>query len=218
MNAPCIAMAVVALLAGTAPREKPRVSAWYTQIGFWHLNKDTVSGRSYISHNASVDAAASGQATANLRFNKGFDSLTRFEARLALGPAPASAGLLVQNKPATYCFFIKKEKTGNFLQICRREKTESAAIFIAPVSVTDTVTLQLSVKKNSLDISAGKTIASIARPSDFSGTQWIGFECVRGRVSVFAASVASKDGEMRETFKNATLVNLHLEKMFPAAK
>jgi hypothetical protein len=191
---------------------------WYTQIGFWHLQKDTVSGRSFLYHNAHVDGAKSGEATANVRFNKGFQGLTKFEARMALGPAPSLAGLLIQTKPTTYYFFVKKEKTGTLLQICRRKKTELATVFVAPVSIPDTVLLQVNVKQDSLVINAGKTTASLAKPADFSGNQWVGFECLGGVVKVFSSLVVSKDGETMETFDHASLINLHLEKMFSSKK
>jgi hypothetical protein len=211
-------MVVAVLVTAALSTQRPSLDAWYTQIGFWHYQKDTVAGRSYIFHNAHIDGAKSGQATANVRFNKGFDGIREFIGRMALGPPPAWAGMLVQNKKTTYYFLVKKEKTGNFLQISRRNKEEVAGIFIATVSISDTVALRLLVKKDSLQIIAGRTTASMAKPSDFSGMQWIGFECLQGTVKVFEAAVASEKGEMKETFDHASLINLHLEKMFHTKK
>jgi hypothetical protein len=214
---PGIQWAFFLFLVG-APRETPTVNAWYTQIGFWHLQKDSIPGRSFIFHNAHLDGAQSGEATANVRYNKGFDGLTRFQARLALGPAPAVAGLLLQNKQVTYYFFIKKEKTRNFLQISRRKKQEMSTSFITPVTVSDTVAMELTVQQENLRIVAGKTTASVARPADLTGTLWIGFECMQGTVKVLGASAVSREGEMKETFDRASLVNLHLDNMFSPAK
>jgi hypothetical protein len=215
----CLQVMVLAVLSTAGPEAgKASIDSWFTQIGFWHLQKDTVSGRSFLYHNTHEDGAKSGEATANVRFNKGFEGLTKFEARLALGPAPSQSGLLIQTKPSTFYFFVKKEKTGTLLQICRRVKTEVATVFIAPVSIPDTVLLQVNVKQDGLVVNAGKTTASLAKPADFSGKQWIGFECLTGAVKVFSSLVVSKDGEMKETFGNASLVNLHLEKMFPLKK
>ena len=218
MIMPFIEIMTVALLAGAASGEKPSAIAWYTQIGFWHLQKDSLSGKFFLFHNAHFDGAKSGQATANVRFNEGFVGIREFMGRIALGPAPASAGLLVKNKQTAYLFFIKKGKGRDYLQICRRNKAGTASIFIAPVTISDTVALRLLVKKDSLNVIAGRTTASMAKPSDFSGTQWIGFECLQGTVKVFEAAVASEEGEMKETFDHASLINLHLEKMFHAKK
>jgi hypothetical protein len=148
---PFTKLMVLALAIGAAPHEKPAAEiAWYTQIGFWHHHKDSLSGKSFIFHNANVDGAQSGQATANVRLNKGFEGIQKFQARMTLGPAPATAGMLVQNKQATYYFLIKKEKIGNYLQVRRRNKMEITAIFIAPVLIPDTVNLRLFVKNDSL--------------------------------------------------------------------
>jgi hypothetical protein len=218
MMMPFLGMVVAALLADTAHPAPPSDLTWYTQIGFWHYQKDTISGHSFIFHNTNLDGVKSGQATAKVRLNKGFEGLRTFGSRMTLGPAPASAGPLVQSRKSTYYFLIEKDKKRNFLEICRLNKTEMSSIFIAPVSVTDTVALRIFVKKDSLVIFGGKTTASLPRPADFSGTQWIGFECPQGTVKIFEAMVESNSGEMKETFDHAELLNLHLEKMFSPAK
>jgi hypothetical protein len=210
----CILAIVVGIAAGATPQPDTSINAWYTQIGSWHYQKDSVGGKSYIFHNADLDGAASGEATANVRLNKGFDNLYKFIGRMRLESEPSCAGLLVQNKKTTFYFLIKKEKTGDFLQISRRNKMEIASIFVTPVMLPDTFELCLSLTKDSLVIIAGKETASIARPADFSGQLWVGFECPQGTVKVFEAEVASDTGEIKEPFKKATLINLHLEKMF----
>jgi hypothetical protein len=200
------------------PTQNPAIISWYTQIGTWHHHKDSLGGKSYIFHDAGIDGLASGEATSNIRLNRGFENLGEFTGRLCLGPAPACAGLLVKNKKISCYFLIEKEKSGNFLKINRREKTEVAELFSFPVSVADTFELRLVLTKDSLNLVAGKITASVKRPVDLAGKLWIGFECVQGTIKVFGAEAASDAGVFKETFKTPTLMNLHLEKMFSSKK
>ena len=213
----CIHLMCFGVVDAEKSAQTPSIDAWYTQIGAWHHQKDSLFGKSFIYHDADLDGLSSGQATSNVRLNRGFNGLNKFIGRMCLGPAPAMAGLLVKNKKTAYIFLIKKENQGSFLQISRRDKKVSP-IFETPFSLPDTFELCLVLKKDSLIVSAEDKKTSIARPKDLSGRLWVGFECLQGAVKVFGAEAASDSGEIRETFEKATLMNLHLEKMFAPKK
>ena len=213
-----LAIIFIVLVVVPSLAQRPSTDAWFTQIGSWHYKQDSLSGKSFIFHNASLDGAQSGEATSNIRFNRGFEGLVRFSGRISLSQSPACAGLLVQNRKTTFYFLIKKKNTSNSLEICQRSKSGLIPIFTNTVSIKDTIELFLHVKKDSLCLVAGNTSLSIIRPSDFSGTQWVGFECLQGAIKVFNAQISSASGEIKETFEKATFLNLHMEKMFTPVK
>jgi hypothetical protein len=193
------------------PRTAP--SVWFTQIGQWHVShKSSVPGRAFLFHNAQTDGARSGQATANVRFNFIFQDLRRYEARLALGPAPASTGLLVQDKTVTYYFLAQRKRIGDSLLICRSDKNRIVRLFAAGTNILDTMHLSLTIKADSIDFGSDKSLLSIAKPPDFPGKALVGFECPAGKVKIFAVSVEAQNSTVNDSFDNATLVNMHLDK------
>jgi len=196
----------------------PAPFAWFTQIGAWHLEKDTVSGKSFLYHNARVDGARSGQATASVRLNHPFQEMRSFKARMALGPAPSMAGLLVKNKRISYLFLIQNNRKVDSLFVLSRKKEESSCILSARFNHLDTTDLSISVQKDSLRISASGTTVCMAKPAAFPKLETVGFECLSGIVRVFGATIEAKDTTYNENFSKATLINLHLEKMFSGTK
>ncbi len=219
MVSPFIGAVIAALMTAAAPPQKTPVIAWYTQIGAWRIQKDSVSGSSFLFHDAKIDGMQSGEATANVRLNKGFKGLREFDARLSLGPAPSVAGMLAQDKKITYYFLLKNGGTeDSLLTAFRRTGMNATRIISMPIRLQDTVMLRLSVANDSLRMIVGKTIASMKKPVDFPKVPYIGFECPKGSVKVFEVTVVSDDGEMKDAFGRAALVNLHLEKMFPLSR
>jgi hypothetical protein len=189
-------------------------NVWYTQIGQWHLvQKDSLSGTSFLFHDSRIDGALSGQATANVRLNLAIQDIRRCEARLSLGPAPATAGLLVQNKQVTYYFLAKKGTGFDSLRICRFRDNSMILLLGAKTTASDTTRLTLSITADSLCCGADTAVLSVAKPSDFPNPAFIGFECPQGSVKVFDMHVEAKNSTVKEPFDKATLVNLHLDKM-----
>ncbi|MDD5673585.1 MAG: hypothetical protein PHC61_05455 [Chitinivibrionales bacterium] len=201
---------------------KSPANIWYTQIGQWHLqHKDSArglqtapAGKSFLFHDARIDGARSGQATAKVRLNFVFQDIRRFEARLALGLAPTTAGLLVQNKQITFCFFAERGDLTDSLRIVRFDSGRGASLAAVAAKVLDTTRLRLFLRGDTLYFSADKTAIFIAKPPEFLSLTSIGFECLRGSVKVFDTFVQAQNAEVKESFDRATLVNLHLEKMF----
>jgi hypothetical protein len=208
-----IMVALSAALLAMPPTKSPS-NVWYTQIGQWHIwQKGSLSGRSFLFHDSRIDGARSGQATANVRFNFAFKDIRRCEAHLALGPAPASAGLLLQNKQVTYYFLIERKTTSDTLRICRSSDSRMVSLFGVAVNVSDTTLLTLSVKSDSLWLSADTIKLSVAKPPEFPNLSAVGFECPQGSVKVFYVHIEAQNNVVEESFGKATLVNLHLEKM-----
>jgi hypothetical protein len=212
-----VILATSAALIYTSPLRQSTPNVWYTQIGQWHLQrKDSLSGKPFFFHDSRVDGARSGQATANVRYNFNFEDIRRYEARLVLGPAPASAGLLVQNRQVTYYFFIEKAMAAiacDSLRICRYRENRTISLFAAAAKVPDTVNLTLSFKTDSLFFNASRIMASIAKPTDFPEPAVVGFECLQGTVKIVDAKIEARNAVVKENFEKATLVNLHLDKM-----
>ena len=207
-------MALSAASWAAPPPPKSPANVWYTQIGQWHIQqKNNLSGESFLFHDASIDGAQSGQATANVRFNYSFQGIRLCKVRLALGPAPATAGLLVQNKQATYYFLAQKGSASDSLRISRYSNSRMISLFSAATNISDTTWLTLTIKADSLVFRAHRTILSIAKPSDFPSLTAVGIECPQGSVKVFDVDIESQNTVVQETFDKATLVNLHLDKM-----
>jgi hypothetical protein len=207
-------MALSAASCAAPPPAKSPSNVWYTQIGQWHLRqKDSLSGNSFLFHDSRIDGAVSGQATANVRLNFAFQGIRRCEVRLSLGPAPATAGLLVQNKQVTYYFLAQKGTASDSLRICRFRDNGMISLWGAKAKVSDMTRLTLYVKADSLCFGADTTVLSVAKPPDFPNPAFIGFECPLGSVKVFDVHVEARNYDMKEPLSKATLVNLHLNKM-----
>jgi len=212
-------MALSAASWAAPPPPKSPANVWYTQIGQWHIQqKNNLSGESFLFHDASIDGAQSGQATANVRFNYSFQGIRRCVVRLALGPAPATAGLLVQNKQATYYFLVQKGTASDSLRINRYSNSRMISLFSAATNISDTTWLTLTIKADSLVFGAHRTIVSIAKPPDFPSLTAVGIECPQGSVKVFDVDIESQNTAVEETFDKATLINLHLDKMLPGGQ
>jgi hypothetical protein len=197
----------------------PTSNVWYTQIGQWHLReKDSVSQNSFLFHDSRTDGARSGQATANVRLNVTLQNIRQFEARVALGPAPASVGLLVQNKRITYYFFVERKTTSDSLRICRLRDGPALTLLALAAKASDTMRLTLIAKPDSLYFEASGIVAAIAKPPEFQSFTFVGFECPQGSVKVFDAFVEAQNAVVKETFDRATLVNLHLDKVLSGGK
>jgi hypothetical protein len=216
-----VTIVVFVCIVSSSPQTISFSDVWYTQIGQWHIRQNdstggvrTVhSGKSFLYHDSRIDGARSGQATANVRFNFAFHDIRRYEARIALGPAPATAGLLVQNKQVTYYFLVERGTTSDSLRICRYRDNRMISLFAVATKVSDTALITLSVKIDSLCLDADKTILSVAKPPEFSSLTAVGFECPQGSVKVFYAQIEAQNSVLKESFDKATLINLHLEKM-----
>jgi hypothetical protein len=208
---------IVAMSAahGETPSSNSPSNIWYTQIGQWHLRqKKSLSEKSFLFHDSRIDGARSGQATANARINFAFKDIRLCEARLTLGPAPASAGLLIQNKQVTYYFLVKRNPISDSLLLCRSRDTCMVPLFGIATKRSDTTHITLFVTVDSLKFDAGATKLSVVKPPEFQNLTAVGFECPQGSVKVFFAHIEAQNLVVKETFDKTTLVNLHLEKMF----
>jgi hypothetical protein len=206
-------MALSSALWAVLPPKSPSI-VWYTQIGQWHLRqKDSLPGKFFLFHDARIDGARSGQATANVRLNFAFRNIRRCETRIALGPAPASAGLLLQNKQVTYYFLAEKGAASDSLRICRFGDNRMVSLLSATVNISDTTRLTLALKGDSLFFGANRIMLSIATPPDYISLTAVGIECPLGSVKVFDVRIEARNAEVKEAFDKATLVNLHLDKM-----
>jgi|GEM_PF-2114473 len=201
-------------LGRTRGTVNPVQKVWYTQIGQWRLIHDSIpSVNSYLFHDAATDGAKSGEATANVRLNFEFRNIKQCEARFAIGPAPALAGLLVQNKRVTYYFLIEKGKLGDSLRICRNQSGLMTSLFVAPAKVSDTSTMTLRVTKDSLYLGDEWKSARVVLPPEFPELTIFGFECMQGTMKVFNARIEAQNDRFEESFEKATLINLHLDKL-----
>ncbi len=208
-----IMMAMLFVSWAVPPPESPP-NVWYTQIGLWHLRqKDSLSGKSFLFHDSRIDGARSGQATANIRLNFNFRDISRCEAIFSLGPAPSSAGLLVQNKQATYYFLAQKEATSDSLRAERYCNGRIISLSSAAANVSDTTRLTLFIKEDSLYFGTHRTTIAIVKPPDFPRLTTVGFECPSGSVKVFDVRIEARNALVTEAFDKATLINLHLDKM-----
>ena len=208
-------------LAPCAPRAAAHRSnqpIWYTQIGQWRLLKDGASNHSFLFHVAAEDGAVSGQATANVRLNRAFPAIQTFKARMSLGPRPAIAGMLIEDKHLTYYFYVKRTSGGDSLAVYRRSARAMEQIRAAPVSVSDTLSLILSVAADSVRFSSGAGGISMVKLPEFSDLQWVGFECPVGSVKIFHAAIAAQGDSLDKPFEETGLINLHLDKMLPGSR
>jgi len=213
-------IAAPALLALPSPRpSRPQARLtqpmWYTQIGQWHEEKDSLTGTSFVFYDAMADGAVSGQATANLRLNHEFKGIKKFEARLSLGPANATAGMLIQDKHLTYYFFVNKKNGIDSIAVYRRLDQSTVKVLSAPATLSDTLSLLLHIGADSIRFSAGKNALSIVKLSEFSTLQWVGFECPAGSVKIFHASIVAQGDSLDKSFQETGLINLHLDRMLP---
>lgn len=128
------------------------------------------------------------------------------------------AGILIKNKQVTFSFLIENGKHSDSLHVLSKRGEKTIQILAAPIRLPDTTVLSVSVKGDSLSLGAAGIMVSIGKPLDFSSLETVGFECPHGNVQVFEAAVETKNKSYRESFEKATLVNLHLEKMFPGSK
>ena len=225
MSHSIVAVIIVMFILGTDLLSVPRVSAnqdvWYTQIGQWHLQKSitkrTVRSStidvSFLSFDNQFDSARSGLATANVRLNKTIHDIQSFSARLAAGPAPSIAGLLIQNKESNYYFMLIRGKDSDSLQINLVRGNRIVFLASSCINISDTTNLSLVTHDDTLILRADKFRLCIAIPPDFSQLTSIGFECPKGSVKVFSACIESRDFSVDESFDNATLINLHLDRM-----
>ena len=207
------------LCAGSYAGETPSPAAtdscdvWYTQIGAWHQVLDSLSGTAYVYHNAAVDGARSGQAFADLKYNRKINGLTRISTDLSISRS-SSAGLLLKNKKVSYCFYIEKGPDGDSIRIVRRFDGRITAIAAFTATVADTQRLEIDVTADSLRITAGKIIRCIRKPADLSDELTIGLTCSRGEVRVWRLQAQAASININESFARATVINLGLEKMF----
>jgi hypothetical protein len=222
-----IAQAFVFIIALSAaswaapPLAKSPANVWYTQIGQWHIRqKDSTDNpktasteKSFLFHDSRIDGARSGLATANVRINFEFKSIHKFDARISLGPAPATAGLLVQNKQVTYYFLVQRKAASDSLGIYCYRDNHMISLYRLATGASDTTRLTLTAREDSLWCGVDSIRLSFPRPQDFPASAYVGFECPLGSVKVFDVSIESQNAFVKESFDKATLVNLHLDKM-----
>lgn len=204
----------LSLASWAASLPNPPLNVWYTQIGQWHIQpKNNLYEKSVIFHDSRIDGARSGQATANVRLNFAFQGIRLCEARLALGPAPALAGLLVQNKQVTYYFFVLKGTTSDTIRIFRNSNGRLVSIFSEVAKILDTTRITLNINADSLYFGVDGKSVRIIKPQDFSSLTTVGFECVLGSVKVFEVQIEARNSTIKETFDKTRLINLHLDKI-----
>lgn len=221
-----IVIIITIIICGAEAVSVPSVPAkpdvWYTQIGQWHLQQSTKKSTlhstqcddSFLAFDNILDSARSGQATANVRLNKTIHDIKSITSRLALGPAPSTAGLLVQNKEVTYYFLLSRGANIDSLQIFRTCGNRMFFLAGSCINISDTSNLFLTAHTDSLVLRTDTFKLCIALPVDFSQLTAIGFECPKGSVKVFTACIESRDVSVNELFDTATLINLHLDRMF----
>jgi len=216
-----LSVCLAVLPAWSAPSPSPVASAdpvWFTQIGAWHIHIDSSGGESFISHDSRADAAYSGEATAFVRLNFAFTGIRTCAARLLLSSPPATAGLVVRDKAASYYFLVSRGERGDSLQVLCRRDAQTIRLTSAPVTHVDTTRMSLLVDRGALRIGVGRDTLTLEKPSDFDSLTTVGFECVRGSVFVYAADIDAANRTVRERFRHATLMNLHLDKTLSRTK
>ena len=190
-------------------------SAWYSQVGRWHLVRDTAAGSAHVFHNAAVDGAQSGEAVADLKFNRKFARPTHIATHLSLGPPSSCAGVLLKSRSLAYCFMLDHGTRGDSLLIIRRFEKKSARLAAFAVSIADTQRLEIRLSADSLRLISGKAEEAIPRPADLPDTLTVGMACSEGSVSLWDIAIESPSMTIKESFDSATVINLGLERMFP---
>jgi len=189
-------------------------SAWYTQIGAWHLLKDSVTARGYLFHDHAVDGARSGQAVSDCKFNRKFEKPKRIRMTFSLGKRPSSAGVLLKDKALAYYFVVERRQRGDSLRIIKRFEKKYTSVGSFGVQIADTVDMVLALHATSLRISVGNTEKGITRPPDLPDRLTVGLACQKGSVRVWDMVIESPTLTVDESFDNATMINLGLERMF----
>jgi len=176
------------------------------------LLKDHIGGSSFLYHNAAMDGAVSGRATANVRLNRAFSGIRSFRASMMLVPG-TEAGILIQDKYVTYYFYARKNERSDSIAVYRHFGLSIQEVACAPAHLSDTVFMEVDAEPDSIRFKAGNNAVSFANIPEFSMLQWVGFECPKGCVKIFCAAVCSAGGNLCKPFDEAGLINLHLDKM-----
>lgn len=200
----------------TGPRSSPGV--WFTQLGRWHLVKDSAGVRSHLFHNAALDGAQSGQANADIKYNRPFSRLERISVQFSLGSIRSCAGLLLKSGALAYYFMLDRSVGGDSLLVIRRFGKKDNQIASFAVTAADTQRLELTVSTDSLQLITGGVLKKIARPADLPDTLTMGLACREGSVSVWSIFIGSPSLAIDESFDSAMVINLGLERMFPGKK
>ena len=208
------------------PASKTVSNVWYTQIGRWHYwpvdsMRTAFSAKrvkSYLYHDAVLDGASSGEATANVRLNSPFVDISRFEAIFMLGRSPAIAGMLLQNKQVTYYFFVKRGRDSDSLLIRQFRGMETTSLAAVAINYSDTTHMTVDISAQTVMAGVSDRFVSINKTADFKSLTTVGFECQSGSMRVYRAEVTAGNAEVTESFDRTTLVNLHLEKVIQGFK
>lgn len=197
------------------PGTRDTAFAWYSQVGRWHLVRDTVSGSAHLFHDAAVDGAQSGQAKADLKYNHPFNRPTRISSHFSLGPRPSCAGVFLKSGSLAYCVMLDHGLCGDSLLIVRRFEKKRTRLAAFAVSTADPQRLEIRLSADSLRLIDGRASYAITRPADLPDTLTVGLACSEGSVSVRDVAITSASMTLEESFDSAMVINLGLERMFP---